>query len=154
MKQKLRMPRRALGLAGIAAAVGVALVGASASSAAGPATHPINVSPEISGPHLMSSGSHTFSCQGLPIDGSQGPRCYQASQIQQAYGYSGLFASGVDGKGKTIVIVDAFSNPSIASDLKDFDRDMELPDTSFTITPVGNVPPFDITSDLQVGWAG
>jgi subtilase family serine protease len=154
MKQKLLLPKRALGLALVAAAAAVALVSASASSAAGPTTHRINVNPEISGPQHMSPSSRTFSCQGLPIDGSQGPRCYQASQIQQAYGYSGLLASGVDGRGKTIVIVDAFSSPTIASDLKDFDRDMGLPDTAFTITPIGNVPAFDINSDTQVGWAG
>lgn len=154
MKLKLHSPGRALGLALVVAAAAVALVSASASSAAAPATHRIDVDPEISGPQRMSAGSRTFSCQGLPIDGSQGARCYTAAQIQQAYGYSGLFSSGVDGRGKTIVIIDAFSSPSIASDLKDFDRDMGLPDTAFTITQVGNVPPFDINSDLQVGWAG
>jgi subtilase family serine protease len=153
MKQKLPLPRRALELALIGAAVAVALVGASASSAAGPATHPIHVSPEISGPQRMSPSSHTFSCQGLPINGSQGPRCYQASQIQQAYGYSGLLSSGIDGRGKTIVIIDAYSSPTIASDLRDFDRDMGLPDPAFTITQVGNVPPFDINDGNQVGWA-
>jgi subtilase family serine protease len=153
MKPKLHVSKRALGLALVAAAVAVALVGASASSAAGPTTHPIHVDPEISGPQHMTPNSHTFSCQGLPIDGSQGPRCYQASQIQRAYGYSGLLASGIDGTGKTIVIIDAFSSPTIASDLKDFDRDMGLPDTAFTITPVGNVPAFDINDGNQVGWA-
>ncbi|HKD95766.1 MAG TPA: S53 family peptidase [Gaiellaceae bacterium] len=146
MKQKLMIAA--------AAAVFVALVGASASSAAGPGTHRINVDPQISGPQQMSPSSHTFSCQGLPIDGSQGPRCYQASQIQQAYGYSGLLSSGIDGRGETIVIIDAFSSPTIASDLEDFDRDMGLPDPSFTITPVGNVPAFDINDDTQFGWAG
>jgi subtilase family serine protease len=135
----------------LASATAVALAGASATRAAGPATHRIDVHPEMSGPQRMSSGSRSFSCQGLPIDGSEGARCYTASQIQQAYG---LLASGIDGRGKTIVIIDAFSNPLIASDLKDFDRDMGLPDPAFTITQVGNVPPFDIDSDLQVGWAG
>ena len=154
MKQKLHVSRLALGLGLVAAAAAVALVSASASSAAAPATHRINVHPQISGPQRMSSNSRTFSCQGVPIDGSQGARCYTPGQIQQAYGYSGLFASGVDGRGKTIVIIDAYSSPTIASDLKDFDRDMGLPDASFTITPVGNVPPFDINSDNQVGWVG
>jgi subtilase family serine protease len=153
VKQKLPTPRLLLGFA-LTAAVAVALAGASASSAAGPTTHPIVVSPEMSGPHRMSAASRTFSCQALPIDGSQGPRCYTAGQIEQAYGYSGLLASGVDGRGKTIVIIDAFSSPTIASDLKDFDRDMGLPDPAFTITPVGNVPPFDINNDTQFGWAG
>jgi subtilase family serine protease len=153
MQQKFHTPRLLLGLALIAAAA-VALAGASASSAGGPTTHPIVVSPEISGPYRMSADSRTFSCQAVPIDGSQGPRCYTAGQIEQAYGYSGLLSSGVDGRGKTIVIIDAFSSPTIASDLKDFDRDMGLPDPAFTITPVGNVPPFDINNDTQFSWAG
>jgi subtilase family serine protease len=153
MKQKLLVSKRALGLALIAAAVAVALVGASASLAAGPTTHPIKVSPELSGPQRQSAGSNVFDCQSAPIDGTEGPRCYQPSQIQQAYGYSGLLSSGVDGRGKTIVIVDAYSSPSIVSDLKDFDRDMGLPDTTFTITSVGNVPAFDINDGNQVGWA-
>jgi subtilase family serine protease len=156
MKRKLLVPRCAPGLAviAVAAAVALALAAASASRAAGPMAHPISVSPEISGPQRMTPGSRVFDCQSAPIDGSQGPRCYQPSQIQQAYGYAGLLASGVDGRGKTIVIVDAFSSPTIASDLKDFDRDMGLPDTTLTITQVGNVPPFDINDDTQLGWAG
>jgi subtilase family serine protease len=153
MKQKLHTRRLLLGFALIAAAA-VALAGASASSAARPTTHPILVSPEMSGPHRMSADSRTFSCQAFPIDGSQGARCYSAGQIQQAYGYSGLLSSGIDGRGKTIVIIDAFSSPTIASDLRDFDRDMGLPDPAFTITQVGNVPPFDINNDTQFGWAG
>jgi subtilase family serine protease len=153
MKQKLHTPRLLLGFALIVAAA-VALVGASASSAAPPTTHLINVDPELSGPQRMSANSRTFSCQAFPIDGSQGARCYTAAQIEQAYGYSGLLSSGIDGSGKTIVIIDAFSSPTIAADLKDFDRDMGLPDPTFTITPVGDVPAFDIDNPTQFGWAG
>jgi subtilase family serine protease len=154
MKLKLHMPRCVLGLGLVAAAAAVALVSASASGAAGVATHRITVHPEMSGPQRMTAGSRVFDCQSAPIDGSEGPRCYQPSQIQQAYGYAGLLASGVDGRGKTIVIVDAFGSPTIASDLKDFDRDMDLPDPTFTITPVGNFPPFDVNDPNQIGWGG
>jgi subtilase family serine protease len=152
MRQTLHSSWRELGAMLLAAAL--ALLTASASGAEGPATHRINVHPELSGPHRMSPTSRTFSCQGLPSDGSEGARCYTADQIQRAYGYSGLFSSGVDGRGKTIAIIDAFSSPTVASDLEDFDRDMGLPATSFAVTQVGNIPPFDVGSDLQVGWAG
>ena len=34
--------------------------------------------------------------------------CYQASQLQQAYDLAPLFSKGIEGKGETIVVVDAF----------------------------------------------
>jgi subtilase family serine protease len=67
--------------------------------------------------------------------------CYQAFQLQRAYNLNPLFAKGIDGRGETIVIVDAFGSPSIASDLKTFDAGTHLPGPpSFkVITPEGPV---------------
>ena len=113
-----------------AIAAGSVLVGASASSAAGPQSHPINVQPDISTAQRYSGspGSVTFGCQSRPIDGSAGPRCYQPSQIQAAYGsYSGLLASGVNGAGETIAIIDAYANPYLANDLAIQDSILGLP---------------------------
>ncbi len=156
MKRKLRTPRRALGLGLVAAAVAVAAVTAtSVAHAAGSNSGHYSVHPQISAPQSMQSGvADAFACQKRPIDGSSGrARCYTPQQMQQAYGLTGLLASGVDGSGKTIVIIDAFSSPTIVTDLQDFDRDMGLPAPSFTITQVGTVPPFDIDNDDMVGWA-
>jgi subtilase family serine protease len=133
-------------VSGLAAAV-------PASAAAGPTAHRITVHPEISlagskGPNV------TFGCQSLPMDGSLGPRCYQPAQIQNAYNITPLLKHGINGTGRTIVVVDAYGSPTIASDLQTFDATMGLPNPSFTeITPAGSPPPFDINDPNQFGWS-
>ena len=163
MKQKLRSARsaRLVAVLAFAAAIVVALVGASASRGATvPVAHPINVNPETAplagtpGPGIVH-----FSCQGKPIDGSQGIACNSPAQIQQAYGYSGLLASGVDGTGKTIVIIDAYANPYLTGpngDLALEDASFGLPNPpSFTVLQQPNVvPAYDGNDPNQVGWAG
>lgn len=161
MTQELRSARSVSALAVLVfAAVIVALIGASASSAAaGPAAHPMSVSPEMAqvagtpGP-----AARHFNCQDRPIDGSQGLKCYGPAQIQAAYGYSGLLASGIDGTGKTIVIVDAFANPFLTGPTGDLaleDATFDLPDPpSFTVLQEPNpVPAFDINDPAQFSFA-
>jgi len=67
--------------------------------------------------------------------------CYQPFQLQRAYNLAPLFARGIEGQGETIVIVDAFGSPSIASDLQTFDSAFGLPNPpSFkVITPAGPI---------------
>ncbi|MBV8064637.1 MAG: S53 family peptidase [Actinobacteria bacterium] len=148
-----RARRLALVTALIAIATAVALTGASATNAASPQSHPIVVKPLFSNPQYLSPGAVTFGCQSRPIDGSHGPRCYQPAQIQRAYGYSGLLASGVNGTGKTIVIVDAFSNPYVANDLGFQDALFGLPAANFTAVAPQGVPAFDPTNGDMDGWA-
>jgi subtilase family serine protease len=163
MKGKLRSARPAslVAVLAFAALVAVMLVGASAAGAAtGPTAHPITVDPQtvqVSG--KPGPGIAHFSCQGRPIDGSQGVVCYSPAQIQQAYGYSGLLASGIDGRGKTIVIIDAYANPYLtgpSGDLALEDSSFGLPDPpSFTVLQKPNpVPAFDPNDANQVGWGG
>ena len=137
--------------AGLAASGLIAAVPASAT--AGPTAHRIIVHPEIS-PAGAKSPNATFGCQSRPMDGSLGPRCYQAAQIQNAYNITPLLNHGINGAGRTIVIVDAYGSPTIASDLQTFDATMGLPNPSFTeITPAGSPPPFDINDPNQFGWS-
>jgi subtilase family serine protease len=163
MKGKLRSARSAPVAAVLAftALVVVMLVGAAASSASnGPAAHPITVDPQtvqVSG--KPGPGIASFSCQGRPIDGSQGIVCYSPAQIQRAYGYSGLLASGVNGAGRTIVIVDAYANPYLtgpSGDLALEDSSFGLPNPpSFTVLQQPNpVPAYDGNDPNQAGWAG
>jgi len=60
--------------------------------------------------------------------------CYTPAYIKTAYNfpYSGIFG-GLNGKGSTIVIVDAFGSPTIQSDLNTFDQTFGLPPASLTI---------------------
>ena len=74
--------------------------------------------------------------------------------MENAYNVTPLLKQGKDGTGRTIVIIDAYGSPTMASDLKDFDAAMGLPDPSFNvITPAGSPPPFDGTDDNQLGWS-
>jgi subtilase family serine protease len=130
------------------------LIGAAPASATpAPKAHRIVVQPQV----FMAgrqAPSAVFGCQTRPMDGSQGPRCYQPAQIQNAYNITPLLNSGINGSGRTIVIVDAYGSPTIASDLQTFDATMGLPDPNFTqITPAGSPPPFDVNDANQFGWA-
>jgi len=82
--------------------------------------------------------------------------CYQPSQIQQAYQLPAVYASGVTGRGTTIVIVDSFGSPTIRNDLGVFDQTFGLPaPPKFTvIQPAGQVPAYDPNNSDMVGWAG
>jgi subtilase family serine protease len=82
--------------------------------------------------------------------------CYEPGQVEKAYGVSTEFTHGVNGSGQTIIIVDSFGSPTIASDLKTFDSTFGLPDPPSlqVLQPAGAVPPFDPTNDDMLGWAG
>ena len=84
-----------------------------------------------------------------------GISCYGPTQLQTAYDLKPLYAKGLTGKGKTIVIVDSFGSPTIAADVHQFDSDFGLPDPPSlkVIQPAGAVPPFDGTDDDMTGWA-
>jgi subtilase family serine protease len=48
-------------------------------------------------------------------------QCYDPYQMRTAYGVDKLIAAGYNGRGKTIVIVDAFQDPNIVAQLNTFD---------------------------------
>lgn len=81
--------------------------------------------------------------------------CYDAAQFEQAYGLDPLYHAGLDGAGKTIVIVDSFGSPTIASDLATFDQanGLPAPPSLKVITPDGPVPAYDPSNSDMVGWA-
>jgi subtilase family serine protease len=81
--------------------------------------------------------------------------CYRPSQFQQAYDLKPLYASHLNGHGRTIIIVDSFGSPTIKSDLATFDNSFRLPPPPhFTVLqPVGKVPPFNPKNPTMVGWA-
>jgi subtilase family serine protease len=85
---------------------------------------------------------------------AEGVACYRPSQFQQAYDLRPLYAKHLDGRGKTIIIVDSFGSPTIKSDLATFDKAFNLPSPKLTILqPAGKVPPFDPTNGAMVSWA-
>ena len=90
-------------------------------------SHPVSVDPQ-----RQPAGTPTnavFGCQT-----NRGPNaivCYSPQQIRQAYGINSLINAGIDGSGRTIVIIDAFQNPNMLTDLAAFDTTFGLPDPVF-----------------------
>ncbi len=82
-----------------------------------------------------------------------GIACYSPTQLRTAYDTAPLYAAGITGVGRTILIVDSFGSPTIQHDLDVFDSQWGLPGTAVEVVKYGNVPPFDPTDDTQVGWA-
>jgi subtilase family serine protease len=149
-----RVGRASIGAALLAtgALVVSGVIAAAPASAAGPVAHRIHVDPQIY-PAGAANPTGTFNCQDNAL-GDSSPRCYQAFQMENAYNVTPLLNRGIDGTGRTIVIVDAYGSPTIASDLHLFDAAMGLPDSGFSvITPAGSPPPFDINDGNQFGWA-
>src|SRR4051812_8177230 len=98
-----------------------------------------------------------FSCQ---VGRSTG-QCYDPYQMRKAYGVDTLIAGGFDGRGKTIVIVDAFQNPAIVSQTANFNSFYGLPqfgDTAhgggtFTQVAPDGLTPFVVGDGNMTGWA-
>ncbi len=140
-------------------AAGALLAGAASATAAAPVAHRITVTPVMTpGPQTAHTSTGPaavfFGCQTRPLDGSLGPRCYQPAQIQNAYGLTPLLSAGTNGTGRTIVIIDAFTSPTLVDDLKAFDAVFGLPNPTLTeIAPAGTPPAFDPNDGNQVGWA-
>lgn len=86
-------------------------------------------------------------------DAGYGP-CYSPQEIQHAYGIDSLLARGNTGVGQSIVIIDSYGSPTLASNLASFDAAYGLPaPPSLTVlAPLGTVP-FDVTNDDMTGWA-
>ncbi len=81
--------------------------------------------------------------------------CYGPPQFAKAYNLTPLHSNGIDGRGTTIVIVDAFGSPTIQADLHKFDQDYGLPDPPSLkiLQPAGAVPPYDVNDSDMVNWA-
>jgi subtilase family serine protease len=124
----------------IAAVAALGAGGAAAPAAVPAAVAAVQVVPFSSG-HILAAGKMSQPPTTAQCESDFGIACYQAFQLQRAYNLAPLFAKGVEGQGQTIVIVDAFGSPSIASDLKTFDSQMGLPNPPSlkVITPAGPI---------------
>jgi subtilase family serine protease len=104
-----------------------------------------------------------FTCQIVNL--SPGTTCYDPYQMRHAYGIDTLVNAGFDGKGKTIVIVDAFQSPNIVAELNSFDSFYGLPSLNglgapqssslgtFTQVAPDGLTPFLVGNNNMAGWA-
>jgi subtilase family serine protease len=85
-----------------------------------------------------------------------GIACYSPRQVERAYDLLPLYARGLDGTDRTIVIVDPFGSPTLRHDLRVFDRGFGLPapPSLRVLQPVGKVPPFNPKNPAMVAKAG
>ena len=81
--------------------------------------------------------------------------CYSPVQVQRAYDLPALYSRGITGKGATIVIVDPYGSPTIADDLRTFDRTEGIagPPSLQIIRPAGRVPAYDPDNSGNLAWA-
>ncbi|HEV2226887.1 MAG TPA: protease pro-enzyme activation domain-containing protein [Nitrososphaerales archaeon] len=75
---------------------------------------------------------------------------FSAKQLQPVYNATSLLSRGFDGSGQTIGLLDFFGSPTIASDLKLFDKTFGFPDSKLNVIPVG---PYDPNLGANVGWS-
>lgn len=141
--------RRVLVSATAAAVVlSLPLAGITAASTGGVRPNRVTANPTYS-ETVKAAGSTRFSCQDVRPDA---PLCYDPQQIRNAYQIAPLIKAGINGRNRTIVIIDAFRNPYAWSDIQIFDQTFGLPDPIFNqIAPQG-APTFDINDADQVGW--
>jgi subtilase family serine protease len=92
---------------------------------------------------------------------SDSPTCAPTSicpaMLDTAYGFSTLQSSGTNGNGQTIVIVDAWGDPTLSSDLSIFDSQFGLKAPKLNIIDIDGIPCTDtgwsLETSLDVEWA-
>lgn len=154
MKKPSLKNRLMMGGAGLTLLLGL-LVGAFATTASvahaavTPGSHAMSVHPlyRYAG---QSGDSATFRCQqpSYPI------HCYTPLELLKAYGIQRVQDAGIKGQGQTIVIIDAFGDPTIADDLNVFDTVFGLPAAKLNVIYPNGQPVFDTNNPLQVNWSG
>ncbi len=134
-------------------AASFALTGASKSAGIQPGAL-LRLVPQATVVHVVSSSSPPTTAQCEAESGGH-TACYQPFQLQAAYDLAPLYAKHDNGKGETIVIVDAYGSPSIVRDLATFDKAFSLPaPPSFKIiTPRGPIPPYSPSGKDRTSWA-
>jgi hypothetical protein len=103
-----------------------------------------NAGPDvISGVTKVKGLKFVMTSSTAPTDAScranLGIPCYSPQEMRKAYGVTPVLEAGYTGAGQTIIIIDSFGSPTIASDLHSFDVGYGLPDPpSFTVlAPLG-----------------
>jgi subtilase family serine protease len=145
--------RAALPVAAAGGLAVVSLVAPAATVAAPTASAATAVArPDIGGP-ILKAGQFPAPQTIAQCQTDFGINCYTPVQYRVAYDLNPLYAKGITGAGKTIVIVDSFGSPTIVSDLHTFDAQFRFPDPQLQIEQFGTIPPFDPTNSTMVSWA-
>lgn len=85
----------------------------------------LKVGPQAVPANVASPNYRLFTCQLIGL--SPSVTCYDPYQIRHAYNIDKLISAGFDGRGKTIVIIDAFQSPNIVQQLNFYNSFYGLP---------------------------
>ncbi|HEX5854467.1 MAG TPA: S53 family peptidase [Thermoanaerobaculia bacterium] len=116
---------RVLSLFAVALMIGLVAAPGSAANVRSSVSPFLKVGPRAIPAAAASPDYGLFTCQLVGL--SPDVTCYDPYQIRHAYNIDTLVNAGLDGRGKTIVIVDAFSDPFLVADLNAFNSFYGLP---------------------------
>ena len=71
------------------------------------------------------------------------PRCFSPQQIRRAYNIQKLLKAGITGKGRTIVLIDGSTSPTLTADVHLYDALYGLRDPKIKVIAPFGVPAFD-----------
>ena len=148
-RKPIRYLASILGMSAMASLAAIPLAGVTAGTVAVAATGRAVPAAYNGKPlYVKTAGPHAgvFGCQA---PGSS-PGCLGPAQVRRAYN----IPRNLTGRGETIVIIDAFGNPDIASDLAGFDSTFGLPAANLNIICVGGTCPTFVPNADEESWAG
>jgi subtilase family serine protease len=137
---------------------------ASGADRVGSHTSPLlKVGPQASPAETAGPNYGLFTCQ--VVGKSPNTTCYDPYQIRHAYNTDTLISAGLNGRGKTIVIIDAFQSPNIIQQLNFYNSFYGLPSLNglggapnpslgtFTQIAPDGLTPFVTGDPNMTGWA-
>ena len=154
MGMRFRHAMSALMPFGAASALAILPVGASTAAHATTVTG--HVTPAVSSPlaykfvgtasSLSAGSADMFTCQepGAALN------CYTPQELAKAYD----IPTKLTGAGQTIVIIDAFGDPTLTQDLGVEDSTFGLPAANLSVIYPNGQPTFDPTNADEVNWSG
>jgi len=147
------------GATALTAAFIAAMTTAATAAPAVPSSHAAPAAPSIvvkPGIHMLDAKATQSPLTTAQCESELGIACYSPDQVRDAYNVTPLYRHGITGKGSTILIVDSYGSPTIASDLHAFDQQFGYADPpSFkVIQSDGPVPAWDPTNSVMVNWGG
>ena len=103
----------------------------------------------------VQSGGPQYLLRRCQVNGFPGVvgNCYDPYQMRHAYQIDSLINAGFDGTGHTIVIVDAFQNPNLVSQVAFYNTYYGLPQTNLTQIAPDGLTPFVPGDPNMTSWA-
>jgi subtilase family serine protease len=77
------------------------------------------------------------------------PRCFSPQQIRRAYNIQKLLKAGTTGKGRTIVLIDGSTSPTLTADVHLYDALYGLKDPTINVIAPFGVPAFDPSAYIE-----